>query len=140
MPFTEYSCACGCPWEGYDSIEDADQWRRDDWIAALENSDHDEHEWAWVRLQDYIKEKWMDMLDDFFNEAGCDAGFDGKYKGKAIIPRTTQEMIDTVLDDESTDFFQCEDCSDNTNGWRCYRNRPQAKKQKRSKTNAFSHA
>ena len=127
MPFTEERCSCGCPWVGYDSMEDAENWRRDNWLAALKDSDHDEHCWAWERLQNYIKDKWTDMLDDFFNEAMRDT----EYDGKDIIPRTTKEMINMVLEDES--FFDCEDCSDTTNGSRCYRNRPTGKNRKRDR-------
>lgn len=123
-PFTKERCTCGCPWEGYDTMEDATQWRRDDWLAALEDSDHEEHWFAWERLQDYIRDKWMDMLDDFFSEAMRDAEFDGKYNGEDMIPRTAKDMIDMVLADVHTDFFECEECSDSTDGSRCYRNRP----------------
>lgn len=127
MPFTEYACACGCPWEGYDTMEDADQWRRENWLAALEDSDHDDHEYAWEILYDYIKGKWMDMLDDFFNEASRDTEFDGKCDCEDMFPRTTRDMINMVLEDDRTDFFGCEECSDSTNGARCYRSRPRPK-------------
>lgn len=116
MPFTVYACACGCPWEGYDTMEGAD---------------HDDHEYAWEILQDYIKGKWMDMLGDFFNEARRDTEFDGKCDGEDMFPRTTRDMINMVLEDDRTDFFGCEECSDSTNGARCYRSRPRPKKRVR---------
>ena len=62
MPFTEYACACGCV-GGYDTMEDADQWGKDNG-EALKDLDHDDHSYAW-EYRDYIKDKWMDMLDDF---------------------------------------------------------------------------
>jgi len=126
--FSEERCVCGCPWEGYYSMEDATYWRQDNWRAALQDSDHDDHGYAWDLLKDYIKAKWMDMLDDFFNEARRDTEFDGMCNGEAMFPRTIPDMIDMVLDDERTELFDCEDCSDSTNGARCYRNRPRPKK------------
>ena len=68
--------------------------------------------------QDYIKGKWMDTLDDFFNEARRDTEYDGMCNGEPMIPRTTKEMINVVLEDDRTDFFGCEECSDSTNGAR----------------------
>ena len=59
--------------------------RRDNWLEALKDLDHDDHSYAWEILRDYIKDKWMDMLDDFFNEARRDTEYDGMCNGEPMI-------------------------------------------------------
>ena len=136
MPFTEECCECGCPWEGYKTIERADEWRMKNWVAALRDPYHVDHGFAWERLQDYMKDRWMEILEDFFEEAkaaasSCEVQDGASLGGDARIPHTASEMVDMVLQDNPIDFFACESCSDNTDGSRCYRNHPNPKKRRR---------
>lgn len=127
MSFTEDHCACGCPWEGYDTIEAAWEWRLDNWKKALDDPDHDDHKEALERLHEYMKDRWMQDLDIFFNELKS-----GSEEYERIYPSTLNEMVDTLEADDTTTFLDCEDCSNLADGSRCYRNRPTAKKRPRS--------
>ena len=128
MSFTEDHCACGCPWEGYETIETADAWRHDHWKEALHDPDHGDHKEVLEQLHEYMKGRWMEDLDIFFNVAKMSAA----WKDERIYPSTLNEMVDTLEADDRIDFWHCENCSDNISGNRCYRNRPTAKKRPRS--------
>jgi len=117
MSFTEDHCACGCPWEGYETIEAADTWRHDHWKEALDDPDHDDHKEALESLHEYMKDRWMEDLDIFFNE------LKSGVETPESPPSTLKEMVDTLEADDRIDFWHCEDCSDNISGNRCYRNR-----------------
>ena len=128
MSLTEDHCgSCGCPWEGYPTIEAADEWRHDNWKEALHDPDHNDHKDALESLHEYIKDRWMEDLDIFFNELKS-----GSEEYERIYPSTLEEMVDTLEADDRIDFWHCEDCSDNISGNRCYRNRPTPKKRPRS--------
>ena len=80
---------------------------------------------ALERLHEYMKDHWMQILDDFFEE--LKSGTEGDAR---LQPSTLQEMVDMVENDDGSGFFDCEDCSD-ADGRRCYRNRPNPKKRPR---------
>lgn len=125
LSFTE-SCGCGCPWEDYPTMEAARQYRMDNFKEDLYGDLYGERTDALERLHEYMKDHWMQILDDFFEE--LKSGTDGDAR---LQPSTLQEMVDMVENDDASGFFDCEDCADYTTGNRCYRNRPNPKKRPR---------
>ena len=136
VPFTEETCTCGCPWEGYDDVCDAHEWRKQNYAAALRDKTHQKHNEAWEDLRAFMKYNWMNHLNVFLDQAQ-------EYGAKSAecqepIPHMLREMIEMRLcDDES---FQCIHCYDATNDSRCYRNRPNYKAPKREATSSYSKA
>ena len=107
-------------------MEAARQYRMDNFKDDLYGDLYEERSAALERLHEYMKERWMEMLDEFFEELKSGTDEDAR-----IQPSTLQEMVDMVENDDGSDFFECEDCSNSADGTRCYRNRPNPKKRPR---------
>ncbi len=120
---TEHHCSCGCPWEGYPTIEAADEWRYQNWKEALDDPDHDGHKDALESVHEYVKDRWMEILDDFFDE------LKSGVETPEPPPSTLKEMVDMLESDDRIDFWHCEDCA-GAAGNRCYRNHPNPKKRR----------
>jgi hypothetical protein len=125
VPFTKESCTCGCPWEGYDDVEDAQEWRRENYEAALRDKTHPKHKEAWEDLREFLKDNWMSYLDYFLDQAQEYGAEDAE--NQEPIPHTLREMIGMRLYIDDDDTFECIHCYDATNDSRCYRNRPNHK-------------
>ena len=97
---------CRCPWEGYESARDAQQWRKDDWLAAFEGEDAhpDKREWAWDLLKGYIEDSWSRFLEEFWYEERNGNG------GEGVIPRSVEQMKERLLADGGVDIWVCRAC------------------------------
>lgn len=135
---------CGCPWYPEETDPDVDyndlpsSWRQNEWRKAVKDPNHKDHAEAVAGLKDYMKERWDEAFNEFFDAVERFGEFHPRrvqypsiYKLTEGMPSTPDEMIAELIEQEPPEHWYCYTCFDYNAGGRNYEYHPDPKVRKR---------